>query len=44
MVRIDYYLKGCMVEQKRKNNITEGANFLDIPGQVKGGSGLFDNW
>jgi hypothetical protein len=25
MVRIDYYLKGCMVEQKCKNNIS-GSN------------------
>ena len=31
MVRIDYYLKGCMVEQKCKNNITGSDIALMIP-------------
>jgi hypothetical protein len=30
MVRIDYYLKGCMVEQKCKNNIS-GRNKRNFP-------------
>jgi hypothetical protein len=29
MVRIDYYLKGCMVEQKCKNN-KEGTNEITL--------------
>jgi len=31
MVRIDYYLKGCMVEQKCKNNITGRTNLFYAP-------------